>query len=135
GGGTPPPPQPLPSAVHDALTAPAPDGVTARVQFTNNLFPAGALTGVSSPLLAGASGRLWVTNDGRGRIELQSDAGDVQVVWSQTKLTVYDASSNTAYELALPAHATTPDRQGTPPTIDQISAFLSKLADYANVSG
>ncbi len=135
GGGTPPPPQPLASAVHDALTASAPDGLTARVQFTNNLLPSSALTGVSSPLLSGASGRLWVTNDGRGRIELQSDAGDVQVVWSQTKLTVYDASSNTVYELALPAHATTPDRQGRPPTIDQISAFLSRLADYANVSG
>ena len=27
--------------------------------------------------MSGATGRLWVTNDGRGRLELQSDAGDV----------------------------------------------------------
>ena len=32
--------------------------------------------------MSGASGRLWLTNDGRGRIELQSDAGDVQIVWN-----------------------------------------------------
>jgi len=134
GTGTPPPPQPLASAIHDALTAPTPDGVTASVQFTNNLFPSGALTGVSSPLLAGASGRLWVTNDGRGRIELQSDSGDVQVVWSKTQLSVYDASSNTAYELALPAEPSTPSQQGSPPSVDQIGTFLARLADYATVS-
>ena len=32
--------------------------------------------------MSGASGRLWLTNDGRGRIELQSDAGDAQIVWN-----------------------------------------------------
>ena len=32
--------------------------------------------------MSGASGRLWVTNDGRGRLELQSDAGDAQIVWN-----------------------------------------------------
>jgi hypothetical protein len=39
---------------------------------------------VGSALMSGASGRLWATNDGRGRLELQSDAGDVQVVWNRT---------------------------------------------------
>ena len=44
-----------------------------------------------------------MTNDGHGRIELQSDAGDVQIVWSPTQVSVYDASSNTVYKLTLPA--------------------------------
>ena len=48
GGGPTPPPEPLDQAIHDALAAPTPDGVTARVTFTNNLFPSGALLGQSA---------------------------------------------------------------------------------------
>jgi hypothetical protein len=134
--GTPPPPQPLANAIHDALTGPNPDGVTGYVTFTNNLLPSGSLLGnVGSALMTGASGRFWVTNDGRGRIELQSNAGDVQIVWSPDKLSVYDASSNTAYELALPAQSsTTTTDNGTPPTVDDISSFLSHVAEHAGLS-
>jgi hypothetical protein len=129
-----PPAQPLAQAVHDALTAQAPDGVTARVSFTNNLLPSGSLLGnLTSALLSGASGRLWLTNDGRGRIELQSDAGDTQVVWDTSKLTVFDASSNTAYELTLPASSPT-DTTSPAPTLDEISSAIAKLEQHANVS-
>ena len=135
GSGSPPAPEPLANAIHDALTATPPDGVTARVQFTNNLLPTGALTGnVGSALMSGADGRLWVTNDGRGRIELQSDAGDVQIVWSKSDLSVYDASSNTDYHLALPADTSTSAAQGSPPSVDEIGGFLTKLAQHASVS-
>ena len=48
GGGPPPPPKPLDQAIHDALAANPPDGVTARVKFTNKLFPSGALLGRSA---------------------------------------------------------------------------------------
>ena len=126
----PPPAKPLADAIHDALAAPAPAGVTARVTFTNNLFPSGALLGqAGSPLLSGASGRLWLTNDGRGRVELQSDAGDVQLVWNKTRATLYDASANTAYELTLPAR---PSGSGdkSPPTVAAISDVLTKLAEH-----
>src|SRR5581483_10493342 len=83
-GGATPPPKPLAQAIHDALAGTAPAGLTARISFTNNLFPSGTLTGVaSSALLSGATGRLWVTADGRGRLELTSDAGDTQIVWSK----------------------------------------------------
>ena len=54
--------------------------------------------------MSGASGRLWLTGDGRGRIELQSNAGDVQIVWNSRRSRVYDASSNTVYRADLPAH-------------------------------
>src|SRR5260221_7522544 len=137
GSGTRPPPEPLANAIHDAITATPPDGVTATVKFTNNLIPGGALTGnVGSALMSGANGRLWVTNDGRGRIELQSDAGDVQIVWSQTELSIFDASSNTVYRLALPAdRSSSTTTQGTPPSVDQIGGFLTNLAQHADVSG
>ena len=116
GGGPTPPPEPLDQAIHDALAAPTPDGVTARVKFTNNLFPSGALLGqTGSALMSGASGRLWLTNDGRGRIELQSDAGDVQIVWNPSSVTVYDASSNTVYQADLPADDETSRRRPARP--------------------
>jgi outer membrane lipoprotein-sorting protein len=131
-GGSPPPPEPLATALHDAATAPAPAGITATVKFTNNLLPTSALPGQAggSALLTGASGRLWLTNDGRGRLELQSDAGDVQVVWNDTKVTVYDASSNTVYKLALPARSGSTTDTHTPPTIDQIAKALADAGAY-----
>src|SRR5207249_8295582 len=64
GSGPTPPPKPLDHAIHDALAAKEPSGITARITFTNNLFPSGALLGdVGSALMSGASGRLWMTND------------------------------------------------------------------------
>src|SRR5436305_12721629 len=106
GSGPTPPPKPLAQALHDSLAAPEPAGVTARIKFVNKLFPSGAITGqVGSALMSGASGRLWATNDGRGRLELQSNAGDVQVVWNHDLVTVFDASSNTVYEAKLPSQS------------------------------
>lgn len=129
-----PPPKPLANALHDALTAPEPAGITARVKFTNNLFPSGALLGnVASALMSGASGRLWITDDGRGRIELQSNAGDVQIVWDETQLRAYDAFSNTVYRIQLPkAEPKSPGDR--PPTLAEISDFLSRLAQHADIS-
>jgi len=127
GGGPTPPPKPLDQAIHDALSAGHPDGVTARIQFTNNLFPSGALLGqAASALMSGASGRLWLTGDGRGRIELQSDAGDVQIIWNTTQVSVYDASSNTVYRATLPTSSTStgPD---TPPALADIDNVLSEI--------
>lgn len=138
GGGPTPPAKPLAQAIHDALGAPEPAGITARIKFTNRLFPSGALLGDrASALMTGASGRLWITNDGRGRLELQSAAGDAQIVWSRMKLTVYDASSNTAYTARLPAmESRSPSReQESTPTVSEISDFLSRIAEHASVSG
>jgi hypothetical protein len=137
GSGSPPPPKPLDQAIQDALTASPPQGVTARVKFTNNLFPSGALLGqATSALLSGASGRLWMTNDGAGRIELQSDAGDVQIVWNDKTISVYDASSNTVYRADLPAATQT--QSGAPahaaPTLADIDSFLTDLGVHWAVS-
>ncbi len=139
GGGSTPPPKPLDQAIHDALGGTQPDGITADITFTNKLFPSGALTGAAgSALLSGATGRLWVTSDGRGRLELQSDAGDVQIVWDNQLVTVYDASSNTVYKLTLPADTSTstPDTgSSVPPALSEITTFLTDLSQQATVSG
>jgi outer membrane lipoprotein-sorting protein len=136
GSGPTPPPKPLAQALHDSVAGAAPEGITARIKFTNNLFPSGAIAGqVGSALMSGASGRLWATNDGRGRLELQSNAGDVQIVWNNTDLTVFDASSNTVYRAKLPADAkASPDRGGIP-SVTKISDFLSKLGEHVTLSG
>ena len=135
GSGPTPPPKPLAEALHDSLSGPSPKGVTARIKFTNKLFPSGAITGqVGSALMSGASGRLWATNDGRGRLELQSNAGDVQVVWNDTEVTVYDASSNTVYRAKLPADAKSSADHSGIPSVAKISDFLAKLGEHASLS-
>jgi outer membrane lipoprotein-sorting protein len=138
GSGPTPPPKPLAQAIQDALNAPKLEGITARIRFTNHLIASGSLGGTSSPLLSGATGRLWATADGRLRLELQSDAGDAQVLSDGKTLTVYDASSNTVYKVALPAE--TPDTGSkdsthTTPTLAKIQEALTQLGSYADLSG
>jgi outer membrane lipoprotein-sorting protein len=138
GGGPTPPAKPLAQAIHDALAGPAPEGLTADITFTNKLFPSGALTGAAgSALLSGATGRLWATNDGRGRLELQSSAGDVQIVWNTDKVSAYDASSNTVYLFTLPKKASSANDSadaGTLPALSEITKLLSDLSAQATVS-
>jgi outer membrane lipoprotein-sorting protein len=103
GSGPTPPAKPLAAAVHDGLTAPATQGVTARVKFTNHLVDSSGIHG-ANPLLSGATGRLWLS-PGRGlRLELQSDgSADSQIVANRTGFWVLDGTSNTVYKGALPA--------------------------------
>jgi outer membrane lipoprotein-sorting protein len=133
-GGT-PPAEPLDQAIQNALSGSNPPaGVTARVEFTNNLFPSGSLLGqAASALISGASGRLWLTGDGQGRIELQSDAGDVQIVWDSSTISVYDASSNTVYRADLPSTSSqSTSSTDTPPTLAEIDSFLTNIGvDWA----
>jgi hypothetical protein len=133
-GGSPPPPKALDVAVHDALTAPKPVGITARIHFTNNLIASGVAS-TSSPLLAGASGRLWI-GDGAARLELQSDAGDAQIGIANGHLSVYDASSNTMYTADLGAKTSgTTTADHTAPSVADISKALANLATEATISG
>jgi outer membrane lipoprotein-sorting protein len=135
GKGPVPAQKPLAGALHDSIAAPAPAGITARIKFTNNLFPSGALGPVGSALMSGASGRLWATTDGRGRLELQSDAGDVQVVWNQQAVTIFDASSNTVYRATLPQHSAGGNgKAGALPSVSEIASFLTQARGHADVS-
>ena len=134
GGGGTPPAKSLDQALFDAARAPEPQGITARVHFSNNLLPSGSLPqGSGSPVITGADGRLWLTNDGRLRLELQSDAGDAQIVSDGKRFSFYDASSNTVYTGALPQDH---QKAGKPePTIGAIRRSLAQLGRMWNVSG
>jgi outer membrane lipoprotein-sorting protein len=129
-----PDPKPLDRAIHDAVTAPPVEGVSARITFTNGLLPSGSLPGGGgSPLAGGAEGRLWLAGDGRARLELQSDAGDAQIVADGERLTVYDSSAETAYTMALPADEK--EHAGEQPTLADVRRGLDRLAEAWTLSG
>ncbi|HEY1539480.1 MAG TPA: DUF2092 domain-containing protein [Solirubrobacteraceae bacterium] len=138
GSGPVPAPKALAQAIEDALGATPPDGVTARISFTNNLLPSGSLPGTSSALTSGADGRLWLTKDGRLRIELQSSSGDAQITSDGKQITLFDSSSNTVYKATLPdepaGDAAKRDDHGNP-TIAKIQDALNRLAKLWTVSG
>lgn len=128
----------LAPAVHAALNAPKVEGLSARIEFTNRLIPSGSMpSGASTPLLSGASGRLWWSGD-RFRLELQSQGGDAQVTSDGEVVTIYDARAETVYRLALPRAAHPEPRQGErsgPPSLDAVRRGLARLAEAWSVSG
>jgi outer membrane lipoprotein-sorting protein len=129
-----PDPKPLDRAILDAVNAPAVEGVSARVTFTNGLLPSGSLpNGAGSPLAAGAEGRLWLAGDGRVRLELQSEAGDAQIVAGEDRVTVYDSSSETAY--VLPVARKDEQHEDEPATLDDVRSGLDRLATAWSLSG
>src|SRR6478752_2325606 len=133
GSGATPPPKPLAQAVHDALAAPPVQGVTARISFTNHLVDTGSLPQGSTPLLSGASGRLWATADGRIRLELQSDRGDAQITSDGTTVTILDSSTNQAYRITLPHRNTAKPEQGSTPSVADIQRTLGDIAGSADI--
>ena len=144
GGGPKPPAEPLPVAVHDALTAPTVQGVSARIQFTNHLISGADVQGADQ-ILSGASGRLWASSDGHLRLELQADSNaegatsDSQVLSDGQRAWVYDSGSNTVFEGTLPAGHDGQDAGGSaneqPPSLAEIEKDIAKLADHALLSG
>jgi hypothetical protein len=131
-----PPPRSLASALNAALHSKPVAGFSARITFTNHLFPSGTIAG--SPLLSGASGRLWLAGDGRFRLELQSDTGDTQITSDGRTLSMYDASKGTLYRLALPADKAAAAGGATkshPIGVAQIQHALKQLSGSAILSG
>jgi len=170
GSGPTPPPKVLPDAVHDALSAQPVEGVTASVQLTDHLLEGANLAGgsggeagqlSSSPLVSGASGRLWISKDGHVRLELQSEKGDTEIYYDGHTVWMYDASSNTIYRYTPPAHSDSaspagdsssgPGTSGTGsssasdlstatehhevPSVAKIEEAITHLSAHANVSG
>jgi outer membrane lipoprotein-sorting protein len=143
-----PPQKPLAQAVHDALEGGKVDGFTARVKFTNHLIEGAELASgegsggglAGNPLLTGASGRVWVSNDGRLRLELQSEKGDTQILYDGHTLQMYDASSNTLYRYTPEqvAHsgsgADTGSHDGGPPSLQQVEEGIAHVREHALLS-
>jgi outer membrane lipoprotein-sorting protein len=133
-----PAPKALDRAVLDAVNAPPVDGVTARIEFTNNLLPSGSLPrDTASPTLTGATGRLWLASNGALRLELQSTNGDAQLVSDGKKFLFYDATSKTAFTGAVPQDAgdTTPKPADKPATLADVQKGLAKLGEMWQLSG
>jgi outer membrane lipoprotein-sorting protein len=135
-----PPPQALAPALRTALAGSRDiRGVSARVTFTDNLVTGSSMAGMTDPLLTGASGRLWISNDGRARLELQASTGDVEIVLDGTRLSVSDPSSNTVYELKLPQRSHTTqgsgaDQSGSLPSLASIQNVLDRLGAHVDIS-
>jgi outer membrane lipoprotein-sorting protein len=135
-GGAVPARAPLAQAVHRALSAPPVKGITADITFTDNLIDSSDFTGRTvDPLLQGASGRLWLSDDGRMRLELQSDDGDSQVVVNHDSFWVSDPAQNVVYEGTLPQarHHDDTHAHGVP-SLARIQTFLTRLMKRADVS-
>ena len=132
-----PPPATRAEAIHNALTGPAIAGLSADVTFTNHLIDSSAIQG-ADPLLTGGSGRVWIGQDGRFRLELQGDQGDPQITSDGTHVTVYDPAANTAYTAALPKQKTDTTeaaaKQETPPSLADIQTELDKILQHVNLT-
>jgi outer membrane lipoprotein-sorting protein len=146
GSGPVPPRTSLAAALSRAMHTKAPDGISARVTFTNNLIGSGLLQG-TDPLLSGASGRIWAHGD-HLRIELQGENGDAQIVLDKGAFWIYDPTSNTVYTGSLPTtaggapgtasggHANSGVSQSAAiPTVAEIQSFLTRIEGHARTSG
>ncbi|MFZ1992956.1 MAG: hypothetical protein WAU75_02515 [Solirubrobacteraceae bacterium] len=142
GNGPAPRAKPLALAVHDALAAAPVTGITADVSFTNNLISSDALPGeASDPLLQGTRhGRVWLSDDGRLRIELQGDNGDANLVVNKDSFWISDPMQSTVYEGTLPASPA--EKAGTAkaaahgvPTVADIQSHISRLIKSVDLSG
>lgn len=146
GSGPTPPPKPLANAIHDALAARPVDGVSARVQFVDHLVEGASLQsqgpggqgGSSNPLLTGATGRLWISDEGKVRLELQSSHGATQLLYDGRTVTLYQASTNTLYEYTPPqsgaAEAKRP-HESRVPTVAEIKEAIAKAMGHVNIAG
>lgn len=141
GTGPAPPRESLAQALHQAATAPAVSGITARISFTNNLINSTDIQGTDPLLTGAASGRLWLsTTSHELRLELQGDNGDAQVVVKNGAFSVYDPTSNTVYQGELPSQgsgSSTKNESSTSPipSVAQIQSNLEQLMAHLNIVG
>jgi outer membrane lipoprotein-sorting protein len=142
GGGPKPPQKPLADAVHDGLAAPEVPGISARIDFENNLVDASSLQG-TDPLISGATGRLWASPEGGGklRLELQAEGtggGDSELLVSGGDFRFYDGGSETVYEGTLPEEEEKGGESGKehgPPGVSEIEAKLAEAEKSLELSG
>jgi outer membrane lipoprotein-sorting protein len=139
----------LATAVHDALAAPPVEGFSASVKLTDHLLEGANLAGehggtglTSSPLLSGASGRVWISKDGKVRLELKQDKGDTEIYYDGHTVSMYDTAANTLYRYVVPGRSgagtsSKPDATGAHhelPSLAKIEEGIAKLKKHVNVS-
>lgn len=139
-GGPVPARKSLAAAIHSALAAKAPKGLSGYITFTNGLIGSSDLTqGAGGPLLTGGSGRLWLSGD-HLRIEIQGDPRDAEIVVNGVSVWAYDPSSNAVYRATLPAQKPAAIAHhgraaaDALPSIARIQQFLSRHAAHLSIS-
>lgn len=133
GRGPVPKPARLAVAIRSALAAKPVSGISADISFTDHLIDTSEIQG-SDPLLTGGSGHIWISNDGRMRLELYGDNGDPEIVVSHGSWWVYDPTLRTVYAGKLAA-AHKQSKGGALPSLAQIQTQLNQLATHLNLSG
>jgi outer membrane lipoprotein-sorting protein len=125
--------KPLADAIHDSASGPPVQGVTARVTFTNSLLPAG--TGRSQdPLMGSSSGRLWLSRDGKTRVELHGQTGDAQIVSDGNQWLLYNPATKTAYRGQAHSSTKQPSPQNGPASVGDINKRLGTISQHNNLS-
>ncbi|MGH2873887.1 MAG: LolA family protein [Solirubrobacteraceae bacterium] len=135
-----PKPEPLAQAIHSALTATPAQGISADINFTNNLISSTDFTGgPTDPLLQGATGRLWASGH-ELRIELQTSNGDGQLLVDGNSFWLSDPATQTVYKGTLPSHggsgsSDSSSSTGGVPTVAKIQSEIDKLISRVTLSG
>ena len=141
GGGPKPPPKPLAKAVQDALNAPEVPGISARIDFTNNLVDASSIPGRrpdplrrQRPPLGLARGRRQAA--ARAAVRRSTGGGDSQLLVDGRQFRLYDGSSETVYEGTLPEERSRRRRRReTVPGVGEIETEIAKAEKHAEISG
>lgn len=141
GDGAKPEPKPLAAAVHDALDAPEVPGVSADVEFTNNLIDSSSFEG-GDPILTGASGRLWASpaDGGKLRLELQASpelggGNDSQLLVEDRHFEIYDGTANVVYRGTIPEEKGEQAEEHAVPSIAQIQEEIDRAGKHLDLSG
>jgi hypothetical protein len=134
-GAAKPPKRSLASAVHGALTARPVTGVSAQFRIDQHLLAGTSTTLSSNPLLAGATGSVWV-GGGHARLVLNSQLGTTALAYDGHQVTLYDRKHHVAYVLPVKHHQKSGSAaEHHAPTIAAIGNALSRAAKFAIISG
>jgi outer membrane lipoprotein-sorting protein len=115
-------------------------GISARIEFTNNLIDASSIQG-ADPILSGATGRLWASpaDGGRLRLELQAEegagGGDSQLLVEGRHFQLYDGGSETVYEGTLPEEEHGDQGEWKVPGLGEIETEITNAEKHAEISG
>jgi outer membrane lipoprotein-sorting protein len=135
GDGPKPPKRSLASAVHHALTAKPVTGLSAEFRVDQHLLSGTSTSLSSNPLLAGATGRVWI-GGGHARLVLSSQLGTTSIAFDGHRVTLYNRKQHVAFVLPVKHH----ERHGDAtdhhvPSVSQISQALTRAAQFALISG
>src|SRR5262249_49147001 len=133
GGSSSPPPKPLDQAIAQAVSA-GPVGMSAEGSLSSHLLPSGTPLGKLADEFLSGSGHMWVSDNGEGRLDLQSGAGPVSAVWDSTTLSVYVAALNSVYRTSSPQPASQNGAAPQPPTLTAIDSVLAGIGQAWTIS-